>query len=91
MEKTYRKSAAELVELAKTLATENSEIRLPTTPAGIAYRVEKENWDYEEAPTQGGKGGMKKVYFLPDYLIDEIKEKGFYLQTPKKDDWLFRL
>lgn len=85
MEKTYRKSAAELVELAKTLATENSEIRLPTTPAGIAYRVEKENWDYEEAPTQGGKGGMKKVYFLPDYLIDEIKEKGLlHLLTGEK-------
>ena len=24
-------------------------------------------------------------------VLQQIKEKGFYLQTPKKDDWLFRL
>ncbi len=24
-------------------------------------------------------------------VLQHIKEKGFYLQTPKKDDWLFRL
>ncbi len=24
-------------------------------------------------------------------VVQQIKEKGFYLQTPKKDDWLFRL
>ncbi|MBN6069171.1 YcgL domain-containing protein [Aggregatibacter actinomycetemcomitans] len=24
-------------------------------------------------------------------VLQNIREKGFYLQTPKKDDWLFRL
>ncbi|KNE77266.1 YcgL domain-containing protein [Aggregatibacter actinomycetemcomitans] len=24
-------------------------------------------------------------------VLQNIKEKGFYLQTPKKDDWLFSL
>lgn len=24
-------------------------------------------------------------------VFQQIKEKGFYLQTPKKDDWLFSL
>lgn len=24
-------------------------------------------------------------------VLQQIKEKGFYLQTPKKDDWLFLL
>ena len=24
-------------------------------------------------------------------VLQQIKEKGFYLQTPKKDDWLFSL
>ncbi|MBN6065750.1 YcgL domain-containing protein [Aggregatibacter actinomycetemcomitans] len=24
-------------------------------------------------------------------VLQHIKEKGFYLQTPKKDDWLFSL
>ena len=73
---TFKKSAAELCEIARHAKELNRRINIPTTPAGVAYRAEQENWTYEEVPTQGGKGGMKKVYFLPDYVVDEIKEKG---------------
>ena len=72
---TFKKSAAELCEIARHAKELNIRINIPTTPAGVAYRAEQENWTYEEVPTQGGKGGMKKVYFLPDYVVDEIKEK----------------
>ena len=71
-----KKSAAELVELAKQLVIKKSGLKIPTTAAGIAYRAEKENWDYEEVPTQGGKNGLKKIYTLPPLLIEELKEKG---------------
>ena len=71
-----KKSAAELVELAKQLVIKRSGLKIPTTAAGIAYRAEKENWDYEEVPTQGGKNGLKKIYTLPPLLIEELKAKG---------------
>ena len=71
-----KKSAAELVELAKQLVIKKSGLKIPTTAAGIAYRAEKENWDYEEVPTQGGKNGLKKIYTLPPLLIEELKAKG---------------
>ena len=76
MSSKYKKSAAELVELAKDLNEQGSELRLPKTPAGIQYRADKEKWDYDEVPTQGGKHGLKKVYNLPSYLIDELEKKG---------------
>lgn len=76
MSDKVKKSVAELIELAKALTEKNSSLKLPTTPAGIAYRADKENWDYEEVPTQGGKNGLKKVYTLPAYLIEELREKG---------------
>lgn len=60
MSSKYKKSAAELVELAKDLNEQGSELRLPKTPAGIQYRADKEKWDYDEVPTQGGKNGLKK-------------------------------
>lgn len=76
MSKKYKKSAAELVELAKDLNEQGSALRLPKTPAGIQYRADKEKWGYEEVPTQGGKHGLKKVYNLPSYLIEELERKG---------------
>lgn len=76
MEVIYKKSVAELVELARYFTESDSENRLPTTPAGIAYRADKENWEYEEVPTQGGKNGVKKVYTLPSYIIEELSQKG---------------
>lgn len=54
----------------------NELVSLPSSARGIQYRAEKENWDYEEVPTQGGKNGLKKVYALPSYLIEELEAKG---------------
>lgn len=58
---------------------------LPNSARGIQYRADKENWDYEEVPTQGGKNGLKKVYTLPDYLIEELREKGLLHLLDKGD------
>ena len=69
MTDVVKKSAAEIVELAKQLAKKNSSLKMPTTVAGLAYRVEKENWDYEEVPTQGGKNGLKKNDLIPQSEI----------------------
>ena len=81
MTDVVKKSAAEIVELAKQLAKKNSSLKMPTTAAGLAYRVEKENWDYEEVPTQGGKNGLKKIYTLPAYLIDELEKNDLIPQS----------
>ena len=81
MTDVVKKSAAEIVELAKQLAKKNSSLKMPTTAAGLAYRVEKENWDYEEVPTQGGKNGLKKIYTLPVYLIEELKKNNLISQS----------
>ena len=49
---------------------------LPATKRAIQYKVERESWPFQEAETQGGKGGVKRIYTLPDYVIEELKEKG---------------
>lgn len=49
---------------------------LPATVRAIQYRADKEKWEYEEVPTQGGKNGVKKVYTLPDYVVAELEAKG---------------
>ena len=49
---------------------------LPATKRAIQYKVERESWPFQEAETQGGKGGVKRIYTLPNYVIEELKEKG---------------
>lgn len=49
---------------------------LPNTGRAIQYRAHKENWPFEEVPSQGGKKGVKRIYPLPKYVIDELEEKG---------------
>lgn len=39
-------------------------------------RAERQNWAYEEEPTQGGKNGLKRIYTLPSYVVEELREKG---------------
>jgi len=51
-------------------------LSLPATSRGIALKIQRENWEFEEVAGKGGKGGVKRIYTLPEYLIDEIKEKG---------------
>ncbi len=69
----YKKfSIAELSSLVQNYNL----LSLPNTTRGIQYRADKEDWEFEEVPTQGGKNGMKKVYVLPEYLIRELMEQG---------------
>ena len=68
---TDKFSISELAKLQKEYGLE-----LPTTDRGIAIRAKQENWDYEEVAGRGGKGGIKKIYTLPPYLLEELKAKG---------------
>ena len=72
------------VELSE-LVIKNKLISLPSSTRGIQYRADKENWEYEEVPTQGGKNGMKKVYTLPSYVVEELIEKGLLHLLDKGD------
>lgn len=49
---------------------------LPNTVRAIQYRAQNENWPFDEVPSQGGKKGIKRIYPLPGYVIDELEEKG---------------
>lgn len=61
------------------------DLNLPTTDRGLAVRAKQEQWEYEEVAGRGGPGGVKKVYTLPAYLIEELREKGL-LHLLDKDD-----
>lgn len=45
---------------------------LPSTRQAIAYRAKKERWEYREVKAQGGRSGLKKEYYLPAKLNDEL-------------------
>ncbi len=62
-------------ELEK-ISSEFKLLSLPGTGRAIQYRATKEAWGFEEVPSQGGKNGMKRMYAMPQYVIDELKEKG---------------
>ena len=68
---TDKFSISELAKLQKEYGLE-----LPTTDRGIAIRAKQENWEYEEVAGRGGKGGIKKIYTLPPYLLEELEAKG---------------
>ncbi|MCS4534282.1 S24 family peptidase [Neisseria montereyensis] len=53
-------------------------LSLPNTGRAIQYRAQNENWKYSEAPSQGGKRGVKKIYLLPEYVVNELKQKGIF-------------
>ena len=48
---------------------------LPHTKANIGIRAKKENWPFIEVPGQGGKGGVRREYQVPQYVLDEIVTK----------------
>ena len=58
------------------LITQLNLISLPNTARAIQYRAEREHWEYEEAPSQGGRRGVKRIYPLPSYVIEELEKKG---------------
>ncbi|ULJ63244.1 S24 family peptidase [Wielerella bovis] len=64
-------SISELAEWQKEY-----DLNLPKTDRGIAVRAKQEQWEYEEVAGRGGPGGVKKVYTLPSYVIEELSQKG---------------
>lgn len=62
---------AELLEWQKTY-----DLDLPQSDRGLSKRAEREEWEYEIVKGKGGPAGEKKIYTLPSYIIEELKEKG---------------
>lgn len=48
---------------------------LPTTTAGMSLRAKNEDWLYSEVKGKGGKNGIKRIYQLPDYALNELNSK----------------
>lgn len=69
-------SAQEIVELRSKLADIGVVINLPSSKAGVKIRADKEGWASRQVSGKGGRGGIKTVYTLPAYAIDEMREKG---------------
>lgn len=67
-----RLSALELSLLKKTANLRS----LPGTDRAISIKAERENWDSEKVAGKGGKGGLKTIFTLPRYVVDELEEKG---------------
>ncbi|RRD90080.1 S24 family peptidase [Conchiformibius steedae] len=63
--------------IAELVAWQNQYgLELPKTERGLSLKVKREGWEYEEVSGKGGPGGVKKIFALPDYLINELTEKG---------------
>lgn len=65
-------SVSEIAKLVSDLRL----LSLPNTGRAIQYRAQNESWPFDEVPSQGGKKGVKRIYPLPTYVIDELREKG---------------
>ena len=77
-------SAQEIVNLVKSAADNGVIIDLPGSKVGVKIRAENQNWERKTVQGKGGKGGIKTVYTLPPYVIQELKEKDLLhlLDTP---------
>ena len=71
-----------------------SELRLlslPNTVRAIQYRAQKEGWLFDEVPSQWGKKGVKRIYPLPSYVIEELEEKGLLHLIESSDEEAHRV
>ena len=86
MTEKIKLSVAEIADLANKAKKKGINSGLPATRAGVNRRVTKQGWESEDIPTAGGKNGFKKLYTIPSYIIEELKEKGVLdLLTPGKE------
>lgn len=86
MTEKIKLSVAEIADLADKAKKKGINSGLPATRAGVNRRVTKQGWESEDIPTVGGKNGFKKLYTIPSYIIEELKEKGVLdLLTPGKE------
>ena len=65
-----------IIEIAKFAKDLGINSGLPTSRPGVASRAESQNWEFEIVPGKGGKNGEKKLYTIPDYVIEELEQKG---------------
>lgn len=76
MLQTFKLSVSELIDFSKEAREQGTPSGLPLSKPGVADRAIRQNWEYEEVPSRGGKNGVKKVYILPTYIVEELKTKG---------------
>ena len=62
----------ELVELVEQYELKS----LPRSDRGIAGKAKRENWGCVHVSGKGGPKGIKTLYEIPNYVIEELKEKG---------------
>ena len=72
----YELSIQEIADFSNKLKDMGIISGLPSSKPGVTDRVQRENWPFTEVRGKGGKGGVKRIYTLPDYVIEELKEKG---------------
>lgn len=86
MTEKIKLSVAEIADLADKAKKKGINSGLPATRAGVNKRVTAQGWESEDVPTAGGKNGFKKLYTIPTYVIEELKEKGVLnLLVPEKE------
>jgi len=82
----FELSIQEIYDFSNKLKELGINSGLPRSKPGIIDRAQRENWPFTEVPGKGGRGGLKKIYAIPDYVIEELKEKGVLdLLTPEKE------
>lgn len=67
MSKYKKYSAAELLGLNLNC--------LPQTVDNILKKAKREGWEYIEEPSRG-RFGVRRLYDVPDYVLDEINRKA---------------
>ena len=71
-----RLDTTQIIEIAKFAKDLGINSGLPTSRPGVASRAESQNWEFEIVPGKGGKNGEKKLYTIPDYVTEELEQKG---------------
>ena len=69
-------SAQEIADIKHKALDMGVSIDLPSSKAGVKIRAEREKWDSRQVLGRGGRNGIKTIYTLPIYVIDELREKG---------------
>ncbi|WP_053089122.1 S24 family peptidase [Neisseria bacilliformis] len=83
----FELSVQEIADFANRLKELGINAGIPRSKPGIIDRAQRESWTFTEVPGKGGRGGLKKIYTLPNYVIEELKEKGVLdLLVPEKKD-----
>lgn len=67
---------SQIIEIVKKSREMGISLNLPSSKPGIADRAERQGWKFEMVPGKGGRNGEKKLFTLPSYVFEELREKG---------------